>query len=526
MNPENEQNVTTEEEESTIFGASPTKYDDKPVKKGRMLKNIVSLVLAVAVLAGAAFAIIKFIPESDEGTSSIVSEDITVIDLEQKDVKSVTITRAESASTYISTIVEEEGSESGETTEKVEWSIEGIDSSLTETTSISMIMDTALNLSASRKIEKEDGADYGFAAPSYKVNIVGYDAANNVELLVGNETPSASGLYATVDGGETVYLIDSADAQDFATPDEELSTSKIINAPEQTDDNAAYFEEGELVLFDYITLSGKAYSRAMRFENNDDEDMASYVAFLMTEPSRRYADAELVSNLFTVAQNGLTGVCAYVYEPTSADIKTYGLDNPDIVLNIVYGTQTVSLKATKQQDGYFAVTAAGAPNIIFKVAESSLSFAGSTAEDFTGATVFAEMITKLKKIEITTAEKTYVFDIENIVSEEEDKNDILNVYYEGKQLDSENFKNYYQYIVGATLTEVTFDKVSATSEYTVVTTREDGGTATFTLAKQSDRRYYLEVDKAPVGFISTTYFEKLLNYLPLAAGDETVPEMY
>ncbi len=526
MNPENEQNLALEEEESTIFGASPTKQADKPAKKGRMLKNIISLVLAVAVLAGAAFAIIKFIPEPEEETPATNSENIAVIDLEQKDVKSVTITRTDSASTYISTLSEKTDEESGEVTTEVKWSVEGIDPSLTETTSISMIMDTLLSLSASREIEKEDGADYGFASPEYRVSVVGYDDANSLELLVGKETPSASGRYATTDGGSTVYLIDAADTEDFATPDEELSTSKIIPEPQQTDETSSYFEEGKLVGFDYISLSGKAYSSAMRFENNQDEEMSAYVAYLMTAPAKRYADAEKITELFTVAQSGLNGVCAYVYEPTSADIKAYGLDSPDVELKIVYGTQTVSLSATLQEDGNYAVVADGAPNIIFKVASSSLPFAGAAVEDFTGATVFAEMITKLQKIEITAPDKSYVFDLENIPSENEDENDIFNVYYGGEKLEPENFKNYYQYIVGLSLTEVTFESVSGTPEFTVVTTRQDGTKAKLELIKHSDRRYYVEVSDTPIGFISTSYFEKLLKYLPMAASDETVPEMY
>ena len=58
-----------QEEESTIF-AAPVEHNDRKVKTGGRWKKILAAFLAVAILAGGTFAIIKLIPVLDDGSST------------------------------------------------------------------------------------------------------------------------------------------------------------------------------------------------------------------------------------------------------------------------------------------------------------------------------------------------------------------------------------------------------------------------------------------------------------------------
>lgn len=136
------------------------------------------------------------------------------------------------------------------------------------------------------------------------------------------------------------------------------------------------------------------------------------------------------------------------------------------------------------------------------------------------------MITELKNLTLTTTDKSYSFGIENAVAESEDEEDVLTITYEGNPLTTENFQNYYQYLVGIELNEKTFERVSGTPVLTVAATRTDGSQTGLRFIKHSDRRYYVEAAGEPVGFISTTYMDKILNYLADVAADKTVPEPY
>ncbi len=524
--PEENNTPEVEEEESTIFGASPTKQLDSKAKKGgKMLRNIIVSVVVLALLAGSAFAIVKLIPKPEDDTTENTDETVEVISIEHEKVKSVKIDRGSSLSVYNTTLKEEEGTESGEKTTSVTWTIEGVDPSLTETTSISRVMDTVLALKANRKIEKEDGADYGFAAPTYTVTVTGYDAADSVTLTVGKETPTSSGYYATTDG-ETIVLLDSADVEDFATPDTEMAVSEIVAAAAKNDGNADYFEEETFARVDYIALSGKNYPQYIRFEMNDMEDISAYMSYVMTAPSRRFADMEKVTELFNIAANGLSSASAYCLNPTAAELQSFGLTSPDVALEIKYGGTKILLKAALQQDGSYAVIAEGGKNIIFKVDAASLGFATYKLEDFASDTVFIEMITELSSLTLATPDKTYTFGIRNVKAENEDEDDVLTVTYGDKTLTTENFQNYYQYLVGTELNEIASEKTAGTPALTLTAVRNSGTKTTVKFIKHSDRRYYVEVDGEPMGYISSSYMDKILNYLDDVAEDKTVPEPY
>ena len=86
--PENNQEIE-QEEESTIF-AAPVEHNDRKVKTGGRWKKILAAFLAVAILAGGTFAIIKLIPVLDEG-SSTSSGTLMAVQLENDDIESVTV---------------------------------------------------------------------------------------------------------------------------------------------------------------------------------------------------------------------------------------------------------------------------------------------------------------------------------------------------------------------------------------------------------------------------------------------------
>ena len=103
---------------------------------------------------------------------------------------------------------------------------------------------------------------------------------------------------------------------------------------------------------------------------------------------------------------------------------------------------------------------------------------------------------------------------------------MLTVTYGDKALTTENFQNYYQYLVGTELNEIANDKTAGTPALTLTAVRNSGTKTTVKFIKHSDRRYYVEVDGAPMGYISSSYMDKILNYLDDVAEDKTVPEPY
>ncbi len=526
--PEENKNLLSEEseEESTIFGVSPSKTEKKAVKKPKMLKTALSMLLALAVLAGATLAVIKLIPEKDSDIGVSSGDTVAITSFENEEVETVKVVRKDSSTVYRTTVTQPD-EDNSDTAADVTWSIDGIDPSLTASASISLLMDTVLRMDAVREIEKEDGADYGFAAPSYTVEIAGYDAENSAEMIVGAKTPSDSGYYITVDSGETVYLANTADIAELDTPDEEMAVSTVVVAASKDTANADYFTEGALSSFDSITLAKKG-EQTLKFEPNKNEKLNSYIPYFMTAPASRAASETEVKTLFDIAASGLSAASAYKFYPTAADKATYGLASPEVSLSIKYGTKTVTVNATKQDDGNFAVMTADNSDIIFKVASTSLAFADYSAEKFLNPLIYCVSITDIGKITYTTADGSTVFGVTYEEADEDaDKEEVFEISANGTPVDADNFKLYYQYLVGMTPNEYTFEKQSGTPVLTVKAEYADGsGTDVIKFIKYSDRRYYVECNSTPLGFINTTHMEKLLEYLPKAANGEAVPDMY
>jgi hypothetical protein len=505
-----------EEEESTIFAASPTKTQPKaPKKKKGGATKIIALAVAVLVVCGSIFAVIKLFPEKQE---IIEVENIPVMSVKPESIKQVTITRKESASTYLSTVTETTD-ENGEKVAEIKWRIEGIDPSFTESTMISKMLDSAFSLYATRTIEPEEGADYGFSAPQYKIEMKGYSSEDDKTLVIGKETPSRSGVYATVDG--KIYLISIETAADFSATDESMATSFAIAGAAVDGDTLEYFTDDKLVSFDKITLSGKNFASTLRFEPNKAEDSGNYNDYVMVSPCRRYADTANVGGLLEIAVNGLTAAEAYKYYPTAADLKTYRLNAPDMKLTIEYGGKKVELIASRYDDSYFAVIVTGKEDIIFKVANSFLPFAEFPETAFANNLTFIEVVSDFKKMTFKTAAETYAFELSHTEETDEEKAG-LEVSIGGKKITAQNFQNFYQHLV-VECNEVTLERFRGTPTLTLTAERIAGGTTTLTFIKHGDRRYYVESDSAPIGFISTTNMEKILTYLADAAADKEVP---
>ncbi len=504
--------------ESTIFTASPTKTAPrKPKKQKKMLKSIIASLLVAVLLGGAIFAIVKLVPKEEEAGLA-ATENIPVTSIEPEKVASIKITRPNSVSTYVSTLVDVKNEETGKTEKKVSWSIKGIPPELTETTAIAMVADTALSLRATRTVEREEGADYGFNKPAFLIEITGHDAADSKTLKIGSETPSGSGLYAEIDG--TIYLISADAAADFAKTDEQMATSHAIPAATIDGDTLDYFDEDKLTKFDKITLSGKNFPSKLVFEMNEKAGSGNYNDYVMTSPVRRYADSENVTLLFEVAVGGLTAAEAYKYNPTSADLSKYGLSSPEMRLSIEYGGKKVEISASRYDEEYFAVLVGGKENIIFKVANSFLPFAEIPETAFANRLAFIEILTDFKKMTFKTAKETYAFDID-YTAKTDDTDEVLKIKANGKEIDAKNFQNFYQHMV-VECNEVTLKRESGTPVLTVTATGE-GISSSIKFIKYSERRYYVEVDSAPIGFISATNMEKILIYLADAAAGRAVP---
>ena len=134
---QNINNIEPEEEFSTVFSdplLHKTVADGKKGNGKKRLLNVVAGLLAVAILIGGVFAVVKLIPKmDDEGTSSTTPK-ITVLEMADKDIKKVTLTNKNGTFVMNNTASKDDDGE-----EEYSWSLNGYKDSVISQSALSNI---------------------------------------------------------------------------------------------------------------------------------------------------------------------------------------------------------------------------------------------------------------------------------------------------------------------------------------------------------------------------------------------------
>lgn len=513
------------DENSTVFTKSPKQVNVKNSvsTKKKKARTLILLIVAALVVGTGIFCAIKFIPENEEEQTETYSIKVKTVSSDKVD--HIDIKNQYGEYEFVPVVTEETSSDSSESSTTINWKIKDANMSLLSVNSVNVVAENAISVYASREMDNKS-SDYGFDNPYLTVNVVTKDSTDDFTLIVGKKSPDKTGYYIKISGDEKVYFAATGTVDNFDFRLEKLAETVIVNAP-TLDDNTAkddkkYFDdEGTIATFDYIELSGSNYGNKITVTPLGDNDMASYA--VTTSEGTRYGDEEICANAFGIVSNGLVAIDTYKLSPKQSDIKQYGLDNPDAVVVIKYGTNTVKLKAhmydTEQK--YYAVMIDGI-DAIYAVYTDALSMLEATESDYFNDNVFLEYYNAFSTVTIETSENKYVFKTAYDENAEEDK---FTVELNNKTLDGDLFSAYYEHIV-ALAPEAQESYLSGSADYvaTFVFNDTDKGTKRLELIKQSERRYLVVIDGMKMGLVSSSVYDNLVDYVENVVNGKGIPE--
>ena len=303
--PENE-NLNEQEEISTIF-SDPEQHKKVATKNGnkKRLTIVISALVAVAVLIGGTFAVVKLIPEKQEETSSDSFEEIEVLAKKDTDYKTVTVTNKNGSFKFYSVITKAEDQESEDT---AEWYLDGYEKDLVSESSIAQLVSSLTEISASREITQKTAAECGLENPAIKADVVTQDDGT-FSVLIGNKSPDNSGVYLKLSTKDTIYLI--SDFLDDTLTFEAIDLANSDSIPGLTLDSkySDYTNEGKLISFDSMTISGKNFTKEVVIKANNDSTTVEFMPYIVTKPSERVA--EKTDKMLELFANGVTVSGAY-----------------------------------------------------------------------------------------------------------------------------------------------------------------------------------------------------------------------
>jgi hypothetical protein len=177
-------------------------------------------------------------------------------------------------------------------------------------------------------------AQYGLDTPGLQVSFTTTGGAKH-QLSVGGTTPTNTGMYARIDDSPRLLLVPAFLKATFDKTTFDLRDRRALNVARDT--------------IDRVTLTPRAGS-AMELRREDTN-------WRLAAPVAARADFSPADSLVSrVATAQMSSIVAEGAEPTPAELKTYGLDAPQLTVTVGSGstTATLALGAAKDDASIYA----------------------------------------------------------------------------------------------------------------------------------------------------------------------------
>lgn len=511
------QNVDTED--STIFSA-PVEHEKKSSKSQnkKMLTSLICTAVAVAVLIGGTFAVIKLIPElTEEEVASSIFEDITVLDKDSSTFTAVNVTNTNGTFKFITKEITTTD-EDGQTTTSSYWGIENVDFSKMSTDSVNNVISAAASITALREITTKTTSECGFDNPLISVSVE--DATNgSFAFKVGDQSTDGLGYYFMVDGSEKIYVVPTSVLSSLQFQLVDLADKTAIPATTftvDTADNKA--EDGSFAYFDSLTLSGTLYSNTVTIENNKENNAsAEIVPYIITKPSNRYGNTENISSLLALFSNTISIDGNYALDISDQTLKEFGLDNPDAVVTLTIKGESKTFKFSIVDSEYCAVIYDGA-TMIRKASISSFTFLSLKTESYYNSQPFMYSINDVSKLTLTDSEGKVEFDIS--YTEDEESNKTYHILTNGTELVASEFQTFYGDLVGTQCTDFSIDETTDEPLSTITFTFNNGSVTNIDFYKISETKYQYSINDTPMGKLTSSAYKKIIKNLKAQAETE------
>ena len=509
-------------EESTIFSAPVEHKKKAPVNGGKKrLISVIAACVAVAVLLGGTIAIIKLIPEmkGDETVSSVFN-DIKVVEADSKAFTAVTITNKNGEFKFVTQQINGVDA-NGNAEATTYWTVEGIDVSKLSTTTTNTIITAASEIIATREIDTKTPSECGFDSPKYKISVAS-SAADPYTVLVGDTSPDGLGSYMMLEGNDKIYVASDAEFSDFEFSLLDLSDKTSIPITmfsSNTSENKT--EDGTYAFFDSLTLSGKLFPETITILNNKEKsDSAALLPYIITTPSERYANHENLNSLVALfsAESAVAG--NYALDVNNETLKLFGFDNPDAVITMTINGEARTFKFVKIDSEYSAVIYDGAP-MIRKVITSNHAFLSLKSEDLYHKNLFMHSINDIKALKLKDSNGSVKFDIS--YTEDENSNKTYKIVSDGKELVAQNFQDFYADFVGIQCNNFSTQEITAEPDAIVTFVFNDNSESVVKFNRANDTEYQYSLDGKPMGKITSSEFNKMIdNIYKVATGEAPV----
>lgn len=392
-------------------------------KKKALLVGGIVLVLLVGVM----LALLFTQPQDDTNISPIppaAEENVYLYQEEENSLKSLQVTN-------------ETGTYSLEQLGEQRWSIKDLEDYKTDTDAYTDTVKCYTQLAAKQKLldKVTDKAKYGLDSPT-GTGVITFKKGITHTVIVGDMTPDETGYYSMVDDDEALYIISVADAQKLQQSQLAYLNMTIIEGYDAKETETVSTIEKMTIErkdLDYKVVMEKA-------QQVEDEETRLHASTLqMVSPvvcdcDAQHTDEEIILPLFGLTAEEVVALNAETVK------SQYGFDDPTAAIVLQYdgNTATMTFGSKADDESYYMMF--NENNVIYRVKTEKVAALTVDPNSLISRLGILPYIGSVKTMTIGFKDKTYIYELSG-------EDDELKIILDGKEIDTNNFRQLYQLIL-------------------------------------------------------------------------------
>lgn len=534
-----EKRIEKEFENSTIFNSDSGEAKHKKAKKRNRYAVLLSCLLCGLIVIGfSIFGLVKLWPEEDTDDTVIETETESSIELTAgANVKLDDMKKADkNAVSNVKKIYFKNSN--GEFTlipysekKTVNFKVVGFDKDIPVNQDyLNAFKDSVFSVYANNKIDdKYSEKDCGLDNPRVLIKVTMADNSE-FDIKIGNTSAISDKYYISTSLKEGIYLTDCDVYDTFNISENNFVSLDLIDAVTENSKNGDYFVDGELKVYDRITINGENYKNEAELTYNDGD--GDVMVYYLSKPVQTYASSDNIETLLSPLADGLFASSAEKIKPSSADLKKYGLDNPYYEIEYVVNKKTYSLKFSKpgEVEANSVICMVEGIPVVYSLMTDAVPFVEWKLDDLRYNLLYLRNIETIKSMTTEYNGKSYKYDLsfDKVVDEDgslsSDETE-LTVLLNSTPIDQINFKTAYQRLSMASATKYLGENIqlSVKPKLTVTIKLNNGKTDVITYQKYNKNYYLHKLNGVGDELISARTVELLItNYERLRKGEEVI----
>ncbi len=367
----------------------------------------------------------------------------------------------------------------------------------------------------------EDMSVYGLAVPRATVSIDIGDETK--DLLIGSEAPTGGWTYVSFAGENTVHAVNTSEIDCYLKDKFSFIIKTVYTAKQPVDEN----DTTNYSKINKISISRKDidYDIVLEYDVRQDDEEAIYgnsATHIMTEPVRLDLNPDASFDTINSVM-GLTADEIAVIAPTDDMMKQFGLDDPFAEVNYdIVGGNFRMLIGNEYADENGKILGrycyADGIDIIYMFGMSKLPWATIKPLDISMTMITSTYIFTIDNIDIECGDKKVNFEL---TGGQED----FSVTSDGKAIDTDLFKSYYQFILRAPAEELYLESNNSQSDIKI-TIAHEYGTDVIEFIKSEDRKTVIRLNGRTSFKCRSAYTDRLIENLEHLMNGEKLVETW